>query len=77
MQFIGCALVIGFILAVGPFILGIAVSILRFFAGGWFFMFKLKFKKKGSNYKVKLKLGSKKLFKSILNLSEILKRFWS
>ncbi len=40
-------------------------------------MFKLKFKKKGNNCKVKLKLGSKKLFKLILNLSEIFKRFWS
>lgn len=39
-------------------------------------MFKFKFKKKGSNYKIKLKLGSKKLFKSIWNLSEIFKKFW-
>lgn len=38
-------------------------------------MIKFKFKKKGNDYKIKLKIGNKKIFKSIVNITEIIKKF--
>ena len=38
-------------------------------------MVKFKFKKKGSNYTIKLKFGSKKFFNSISKLSDMIKEW--